>query len=221
MTPHDFVARWQAADLSERAACQSHFADLCAVLGQPKPTDVDPTGSWYAFEKGVDTADGKKGWADVWLKGKFGWEYKRKHRDLRAAYQQLLKYREALENPPLLVVCDLDRFEVHTNFTGYATKTYAFDLEGLKDPRNVQVLRLAFTDPDKLRPDRTQEAVTREIADSFAELADGLRARGEKPERAAHFLMKLMFCMFAEDIDLLPRGLFTETVASAKNDPAG
>lgn len=65
MTPHDFIARWQAADLSERAACQSHFADLCALLGQPKPTDVDPTGSWYAFEKGVDTADGKKGWADV------------------------------------------------------------------------------------------------------------------------------------------------------------
>jgi hypothetical protein len=99
MTPHDFVARWQAADLSERAACQSHFADLCAVLGQPKPTDVDPTGSWYAFEKGVDTADGKKGWADVWLKEKFGWEYKRKHRDLKAAYQQLQRYREALENP--------------------------------------------------------------------------------------------------------------------------
>src|SRR5262245_28794482 len=75
MTPHDFITRWQAADLSERAACQSHFADLCVVLGQPKPTDVDPTGSWYAFEKGVDTADGKKGWGDVWLKGKFGWEY--------------------------------------------------------------------------------------------------------------------------------------------------
>src|SRR5689334_25042070 len=75
MTPHDFVTRWQAADLSERAACQSHFADLCALLGQPKPTEVDPTGSWYAFEKSVDTADGKKGWADVWLKGKFGWEY--------------------------------------------------------------------------------------------------------------------------------------------------
>lgn len=89
MSPHDFITRWQAADLSERAACQSHFADLCSVLGQPKPSDVDPTGSWYAFEKGVDIADGKKGWADVWLKGKFGWEYKRKHRDLRAAYQQL------------------------------------------------------------------------------------------------------------------------------------
>ena len=158
MTPHDFVARWQAADLSERAACQSHFADLCSVLGQPKPTDVDPTGSWYAFEKGVDTADGKKGWADVWLKGKFGWEYKRKHRDLKAAYQQLQKYREALENPPLLVVCDLNRFEVHTNFTGYAPKTYAFDLEGLKDPKNIQVLRHAFTELDKLWPDRMQEA---------------------------------------------------------------
>ena len=50
MTPHQFVTRWQAADLSERAACQSHFADLCAVLGQPKPSDVDPNVAWYAFE---------------------------------------------------------------------------------------------------------------------------------------------------------------------------
>ena len=83
------IARWQAADLSERAACQSHFADLCAVLDRPKPSDVDPTGTWYALEKGVDTSEGRKGWADVWWKGKFGWEYKRKHRDLKAAYKQL------------------------------------------------------------------------------------------------------------------------------------
>ena len=67
MTPHQFIARWQAADLSERAACQSHFADLCSVLDQPKASDVDPTGAWYAFEKGVDTSEGRKGWADVWL----------------------------------------------------------------------------------------------------------------------------------------------------------
>jgi hypothetical protein len=51
-------------------------------------------------------------------------------------------------------------------------------------------------------------------------LADGMTARGIPPQRAAHFLMKLMFCMFAEDIELLPRDLFTRTVANAKSDPA-
>ena len=49
------------------------------------------------------------------MRGFFAWEYKGKHKDLLAAYRQLLQYREDLENPPLLVVCDLDRFEVHTN----------------------------------------------------------------------------------------------------------
>lgn len=48
-----------------------------------------------------------------------------------AAYRQLLGYREALENPPLLVVCDLDRFEVHTNFTGTVKQVHAFDLQEL------------------------------------------------------------------------------------------
>jgi len=209
MTPHQFIAKWQPMALSERASYVTHFNDLCDMLGHPKPLEVDPNGSWFTFERGVDTSEGKKGWADVWYDQKFGWEYKGKHKDLRAAYQQLLRYRESLNNPPLLIVCDLNRFEIHPNFTGFAPKVHSFDLEGLRDAHNVQLLRDAFTAPEKLRPDRTQEAVTKDIADRFAKLADGLRSRGEAPDRSAHFLMKLMFCMFAEDIDLLPRGLFT------------
>src|SRR5437773_1374429 len=115
MTPQQFLTKWKRAELSERSACQQHFLDLCELLGHPKAAEVDPTGAWFTFEKGVDKVEGGKGFADVWLQGKFGWEYKGKHKDLKAAYGQLLKYREALENPPLLVVCDLDRFMVHTN----------------------------------------------------------------------------------------------------------
>ena len=58
-----------------------------------------------------------------WKRGFFGWEYKGKHKDLDAAYDQLLRC-EALENPPLLVVCDMDRFVIHTNFIATAAKTY-------------------------------------------------------------------------------------------------
>jgi hypothetical protein len=220
MTPQQFVAKWKKADLSERSAYQQHFLDLCELLGQPKPAEVDPTGKWYTIEKGVDKTDGGKGFADVWLQDKFGWEYKGKHKNLAAAYQQLLKYRESLENPPLLVVCDLDRFEVHTNFTGTVKAVHAFDLDGLTDPANILLLRRVFTDPEALRPGKTRVAVTEEVAGRFARLADGLVRRGVNAHDAAHFLMKLMFCMFAEDIDLLPRGLFTKTVANAKNDPA-
>jgi hypothetical protein len=220
MTPQQFIAKWKKADLSERSAYQQHFLDLCELLGQPKPADVDPAGKWFTFEKGVAKTDGGKGFADVWLQDKFGWEYKGKHKNLNAAYQQLLKYRESLENPPLLVVCDLERFEVHTNFTGTVKAVHTFDLDGLGDPANILLLRHVFTDPEALRPGKTRVAVTEEVADRFARLADGLVRRGVPAHDAAHFLMKLMFCMFAEDIDLLPRGLFTKTVANAKHDPA-
>lgn len=120
MNAAEFAAKWKRANLSERSAYQQHFLDLCDLLGEQKPAEVDPTGESYTFEKGVAKADGGKGFADVWKRGCFGWEYKGKHKNLVSAYQQLLNYREALENPPLLVVCDLDRFEIHTNFTGTA-----------------------------------------------------------------------------------------------------
>jgi hypothetical protein len=117
LTIPDFVARWQHSTLSERSAAQSHFIDLCGILGVPRPAEVDQEGNTYTFEKGVTKTSGEHGFADVWMRGYFAWEYKGKHKDLNAAYLQLLQYREDLENPPLLVVCDLDRFEVHTNFT--------------------------------------------------------------------------------------------------------
>jgi type II restriction/modification system DNA methylase subunit YeeA len=158
--------------------------------------------------------------ADVWLQGKFGWEYKGKHKNLAAAYDQLLRYREALGNPPLLVVCDLDRFEIHTNFTGTMKKKHEFNLDGLAKPENILLLRRVFTEPDALRPDKTRAEITEDVAASFASLADRMAARKVPAPEAAHFLMKLVFCMFAEDIELLPTGIFEKTVHNARRDPA-
>ena len=53
MTPDDFIRKWKASTLTERSASQSHFLDLCALLGEPTPTDSDPTGATYTFEKGA------------------------------------------------------------------------------------------------------------------------------------------------------------------------
>jgi len=160
MTPQQFIAKWQRVNLTERSACQQHFLDLCELLEQKKPAEADPDGDWYTFERGAQKTGGGDGWADVWMRGHFGWEYKGKRKDLAAAYQQLLLYREDLENPPLLVVCDMDRFEIHTNFTGTVKKVYAFDLAGLANPANLDVLRKLFTDPEALRPDQTAVGIT-------------------------------------------------------------
>ena len=100
LTVPQFIAKWKAANLSERSSYQQHFLDLCALLDVVPPAQADPTGASFTFEKGVAKADGGKGFADVWRRGWFGWEYKGKHKDLNAAYRQLQNYREALENPP-------------------------------------------------------------------------------------------------------------------------
>jgi hypothetical protein len=115
MTPGLFIEKWKIAELSERSACQQHFLDLCELLDEKKPAEVDPTGHWFTFEKGLTTTEDKKGFADVWRRDYFGWEYKGKHKDLKAAYQQLLKYREALDNPPLLIVRYRDRTSDYVN----------------------------------------------------------------------------------------------------------
>lgn len=109
MHPVDFVNKWTGVTLTERSASQSHFLDLCRVLGVRTPTDVDKDGSVYTFEKGGTKSTGRKGWADVWYRGRFGWEYKGPHKDLDEAYGQIIQYKDALENPPLLVVADFDR----------------------------------------------------------------------------------------------------------------
>jgi len=223
-----FVARWQRSTLTERSAAQQHFLDLCAVLDQSTPAASDPDGTHYTFEKGARKTSGAGGWADVWMRRHFAWEYKGKHKDLTAAYRQIQQYREDLENPPLLVVCDLDRFEVHTNFTNTVKAVYAFDLADLarNEPTPtcalppLEVLRAAFTHPDLLRPNRTTASVTEDAAREFAALAEGLRRRGEDPEATAHFLMRLLFCLFAEDIGLLPERLFTTLVERTRTRPA-
>ena len=66
MTPGEFAAKWRGVETGERASAQSHFLDLCALLGQPGPTDADPSGKEYAFEKGAEKFGGSDGFADVW-----------------------------------------------------------------------------------------------------------------------------------------------------------
>ncbi len=228
LTPQEFADRWGRGRLPERSGYQQHFLDLCRMLGREGPAEADPDGEFYAFEKRVRKVGGKlsgteegKGFADAWYRGRFAFEYKGKHKDLQAAYRQLLLYREDLENPPLLVVTDMERYEVHTNFERTKKRVYAFtngDI-GDADPEAMRVLRALFEDPDALRPGQSREAVTEEAARKFARLADGLRERGVDPEEAAHFLNRLLFCLFAEDVGLLPKGLFGEVLRATRRDP--
>lgn len=220
MTPDQFVSKWKRTELRERAASQEHFLDLCNLVGHPTPAAADPMGEWFCFDRGATKVGGGEGWADVWMRGHFGWEYKGKRKDLDAALVQLQRYALALENPPLLVVSDLDRIEIHTNWTNTVHQAYRMSLEDLAVPENVQRLRWLFTEPERLRPDVTTEQVTKDAAERFAKLAQRLRDRDHPPQKVAHFLNRIVFCLFAEDAGLLPARVFHRALDASRKQPA-
>ena len=219
MTPGEFIAKWRASELKERSAAHEHFIDLCRLLGEPTPAEADPSGEHYCFERGARKDTGGDGWADVWKRHCFAWEYKGKHADLNAAFNQLRQYALALENPPLLVVSDMARFRIRTNWTNSVSLTHEFALEDLADAGTRDKLKWAMADPERLRPGESRQAVTERAGATFAELAQSLRVRGHEPQAVAHFVNRLVFCMFAEDVGLLPDNMFTRMLEHARKRP--
>ncbi len=220
MTPYEFIDKWRASQLKERSASQEHFIDLCRLLGEPTPAEADPTGETYCFERGARKDTGGDGWADVWKRHHFAWEYKGQRADLDAAFGQLRTYALALENPPLLIVSDMLQFRIRTNWTNCVSRTYEFGLDDLADAAARDRLKWAFSDPERLRPGETRQALTERVAASFARLAQSLRERGYDAHAVAHFVNRLVFCMFADDVGLLPGHMFTRMLEQAQRTPA-
>jgi len=234
MSAQAFVEKWRGVTLKESAAYSEHFCDLCRLIGHPTPAEMDPHGTFFTFQKGViknaagavvmeDTLYGaipvaqktKHGFADVWYKNHFAWEYKGKHKDLEKAREQLLQYIDDLQNPPLLVVSDIDRFEIHTRFNNCVKTVTRFSNEDLLKPESQQLVRNLFENVEAFKPTKTVQGVTEEVAAIFAKLAENLRSRSVDPHKVAHYLMKLLFCMFAEDVGILPNKIFQRLVEKA------
>lgn len=218
MTPKDFIAKWRNGG-DERRDFQSFFDDLCRLMNHPTPREADPEHRWFTYEYGASKTSGGEGWADAWKRGYFGFEAKGTGKDLDKAYAQLKMYADALENPPLLIVSDLQRFEIHTNFTNTVKQVHRFTVEDLANHDTRRLLAAVFNDPQQLRPGTTRADITKEAAGKFATLAEALRKRGHEPHAVAHFLNRLLFCMFAEDIGLLPDHIFSKLVRSVQDKP--
>ena len=213
LTPAQFVKKWSQIQLKEKAASQTHFNDICALIGHKTPLEADPKGEFFTFEADAEKPEGTSGWADAWYKNRFIWEYKGPHHNLEAAYQQLLLYKDLLGNPPLLITSDMQVILIHTNFNNTVKKIHRITLEDILDGRGVDLLQRAFHDPDSFKPADTPEQITKASADQFVKVANQLQQFSETrldPERLAHFIVRLLFCLFAEDIRILPEKVFAK-----------
>ena len=97
--------------------------------------------------------------------------------------------------------------------------THEFGLEDLADAATRDKLKWAMSDPARLRPGESRQALTERAAATFAVLAQSLRERGHEPQAVAHFVNRLVFCMFAEDVGLLPADMFTRMLQQARRQP--
>ena len=232
-----FITRWQNSSGSERANYQMFFSELCDALGVDRP-NVDGSVAVvpYCFDKHITIyhPSGKKtpGYIDFYKADHFLIEAKQGSNQagkgtakrgtnaylkaMEAAFVQAIAYtRNVSSKPPFLLTCDIgDHFELWMGFSGdyggYGARQDIL-LTDLRKEATFDLFVDIFSDPQKRNPEKIAAKVTREVAADLAELSKRLEGLHE-PQEVAHFLMRCIFTMFAEDVGLLKEHLFTKAL---------
>ena len=213
MDPDVFITKWKNVDFGEKQASQEMFLDICALVGHPTPVEYGDKDA-FTFEKWVPG-----GFADAYLEGCFGWEFKGSDDDLAAALNQLLRYQVHLKTPPLLIVSSFRTIRIQTNFPGMETVRHEIPVAELDQPAQLRKLQWAFFSPAEFRPNRTVDAVTKETADLFQAIVVDMEQHTADPERLARYLNQIVFCLYAEDAGLLPGSPFSQVVHQHYRNP--
>ncbi len=232
-----FIARWLNSEGSEEANAKPFLTELCAALGvDAPPPKGTPSSEVYCFEKAIkaySTKGQSQKKADFYKEGFFLIEAKqgsitsskghgkrgtKSYRDaMQGAFNQARQYIQLLDaptKPPFLITCDIgSHFEIWEGFSGeygsYGARQ-RFNLADLAQPEVFDRFVKIFTDPQALNPEKERAKVTREVATKLAELSRWLEAQGHSAEETANFLMRCIFTMFAEDVELLKDKVFTK-----------
>ena len=202
---HCFVLEAKQGSDADRKAAEQGEADL-DIFGQTAAT---------RFKRGT----AKRG-TPAWSKA------------MVEARGQAERYAKALPIdhgwPPFLLVTDVGHcIDVYADFSGTGKQYTQFPdaarfriaLDDLRDEDVRTRLATIWTDPLSLDPSKEAARVTREIAGHLAELSKRLEKREQNPTRVADFLMRCLFTMFAEDVELIPEGSFTNFLTRMQKRP--
>lgn len=142
------------------------------------------------------------------------------------AYARALDVSEGW--PPFLIVADIGHvIDLYADFSGAGKNytpfpdgtNYRIEMDDLRDPKTRAMLKAVWLDPLSLDPTKTSARVTRKIADELAELGKSFHAQGHEAETTARFLMRCLFTMFAEDVELIPKDSFTKLLTKMRGQP--
>jgi hypothetical protein len=235
----DFLSKWLGSEGNERANYQTFFGDLCVALAVDAPPPKGSVeGDRYCFDKNIKFFNEKAEttrFADFYKEGHFLIEAKQGstnsakghgkrgtqgYRDaMQRAFNQAKSYaynRTVPSLPPFLITCDIgSHFEVWEGFSGEYGSYGARQQINLKDLGQAEIFDrfvAIFSDPQSLNPEKYRARVTREVAAELAKLSRWLEEQGHEPQQAASFLMRCIFTMFAEDVELLKGEVFTKAL---------
>ncbi|MEM1040352.1 MAG: DNA methyltransferase [Pseudomonadota bacterium] len=130
--------------------------------------------------------------------------------------------------PPFILVCDVGFcIEVYSDFTGQGKnyrqfpdrRNFRIFLDDLRKPEVRAQLKAIWEEPKSLDPTAKAVKASREIAKRLAEVSKSLEAKKHDPEEVAAFLMRCLFTMFAEDMELLPKSSFTDLLERCAKAP--
>jgi len=203
-----FSKRWRDAH-NEEADAQSFVTNFLRVFGVEDPA---LTGD---FEFKVPLSAGKTGYIDYLWKGQIAIEMKSRGKDLKAAFAQLQNYMRHLpedEIPDLWMVCDFANIRLCRRS---ANEIFNFKTKDLR--KHIK----RFADIAGYATERTrgdQVEVNVKAAEKMAKLHDALKNHGYEGHDLEVYLVRLLFCLFAGDTGIFPKGDFYYYIKDSKED---
>ena len=167
------------------------------------------------FEYRVKKLDEHNGYIDMLWKGNLLVEMKSRGKDLDKAYTQAMDYMQCLpqyELPKYLLLSDFVRFRLHSFEDGSITE---FRLEELA----ANVHYFGFIAGYIKRTYKPEDPVNIEAAELMGRLHDDLKESGYSGHELEKYLVRLLFCLFADDTSIFePRGIFEDYLQIKTND---
>lgn len=198
-----FSKRWKDA-YDEKSQAQSFLKEFFAVFG------VD-TVTVATFEHRIKFLDGSPGYADCFWQGKILVEMKSRGKDLDSAFQQALDYVRALPDvsqmPRAIVVSDFARVRFYDLANDCALTEFA-----LKDLRKFVTLFGYMIGAEERSEIREQDPVNRKAAEQMAKLHDAMKDVGYSDHPLEVYLVRLLFCLFAEDTGIFKPNQFCDFI---------
>lgn len=206
-----FAEEWEDAHY-EKGETQTFYNEFFELFGVTRRRVA-------SFEHGVDLPENKRGYLDLFWKGKLLIEQKSKGRDLKPARKQALAYFPGLrehELPRYILLSDFQTFELY-DLDIEPDRPLTFHLSQLPD----HVQAFGFIVGQEKRIFRDQDPANIQASEMMGALHDALEASGYKGPALERFLVRLLFCLFADDTGILqPLGIFEDFVKNTREDGA-